>query len=135
MDKSNKEIQHLRVNGLISHLHTLKTLLRQGVAIRGSDETDANIIQFNLDKASADSDLKEFMRLRQYFGHAVIAEQEQMLVLNARRRVLGNIKDRQYFSIVANEATNISKVEQMSITIRTCTKDYQIQEHFIDIRE
>ena len=58
-----------------------------------------------------------------------------MLALNARRRVIGNIKDRQYFPIVADEATDISKVEQMSITIRTCTKDYQIQEHVIGIRE
>ena len=32
------ETQNLRMQGLISHLHTLKTLLRQGVPVRGGTD-------------------------------------------------------------------------------------------------
>ena len=71
-------------------MHTLKTLLQQGVAICGSDDSDSNIFRFNLDKTRTDSDLKEFMKSKQYFGHIVIADQEQMLVLNARRHVISS---------------------------------------------
>ena len=60
--ESNRKTQRSRVNGLISHLHALKTLLRQGVAIRGSDDSVSNIFQFNLDKAGTDYDFKEFTK-------------------------------------------------------------------------
>ena len=39
--------QELRRQGLVAHLHTLKTLLRQGVAIRGNTDLDSNIYQFS----------------------------------------------------------------------------------------
>ena len=80
---SSVAITFADINGLISHLHTLKTLLRHGMAIRRSDDSDSNIFQFNLNKARTDSDLKEFMKSKQYFWHVVFAEQEQMLILNA----------------------------------------------------
>ena len=35
--------------------------MRQGVAIHGSDDSDSNIFQLNLDKVRTDSNLKEFI--------------------------------------------------------------------------
>ena len=51
LDDHAKEKQRLRRHGLISHLNTLKTLLRQGIAIRGHSDENSNIYQFNKDKA------------------------------------------------------------------------------------
>ena len=113
----------------------MKTLLRQGIAIRGKDETNANIFQLNLDKARTDDNLRVFLRSKSYFGHALLAEEEQMLVLNARIKVLDEIRENGHFGVIADEATDISKKEQMSITLRTCTKDYTVKEYFIGIRE
>ena len=135
LDKQISEQQEQRFKGLISHLCTLKTLLRQGIAIRGKDETNSNIFQLNLDKARTDDNFRVFLRSKSYFGHALLAEQEQMLVLNARIKVLDEIRENGHFGVIADEATDISKKEQMSITTRTCTKDYTVKEYFIGIRE
>ena len=37
--------------------------------------------------------------------------------------------------MIADEATDVSKMEQMSITLRACTKDFVFKEYFIGIRE
>jgi len=37
------EKQELRRQGLISHLQTLQTLLRQGIAVRGDTDLESNI--------------------------------------------------------------------------------------------
>ena len=57
------------------------------------------------------------MKSKQYFGYVAIAEHEQMLVLNARRYVIGNIRDRHYFSIIADGAADIRKVSEFSIYV------------------
>ena len=50
--------QQLRREGLISHFHTLKTLLHQGVPIKRNTDLESNIYQFDLDKARGDKGLK-----------------------------------------------------------------------------
>ena len=42
------EKQQRRRQGLISHLRTMKILLRQGIAIRGNTDSHSNIYRFNL---------------------------------------------------------------------------------------
>ena len=50
LDDQMKELQKKRREGLIAHLQTMKTLLRQGLPIRGHNDVDSNIRQFNEDK-------------------------------------------------------------------------------------
>ena len=71
--------QQLRRQGLISHLYTLKTLLRQGVPIRRNTDYESNIYQFDLDKARNDKGLKLLLDEKHYVTvHDVLMEQEQM---------------------------------------------------------
>ena len=58
--------QQLRQEGLISHFHTLKTLLRQGVPIRGNTDLESNIYQFDPDKARGDKGLKLLLDEKHY---------------------------------------------------------------------
>ena len=48
----NEELQRKRGEGLIAHLSTMTTILRQGIAIRLVDDEESNLMQFNNDKAS-----------------------------------------------------------------------------------
>ena len=74
--------QNLRMQGLISHLHTLKTLLRQGVPVRGGTDEDSNSYQFNLDKAVTDNGLQLLLKEKHYvLAHDILEEQKQMLSL------------------------------------------------------
>ena len=86
------EKQNLRMQSLISHLHTLKTLLRQGVPVRGGTDENSNIYQFNLDKAVTDNGLQLLLKEKHYvLAHNILEEQKQMLVLEARRDLLDRI--------------------------------------------
>ena len=66
----------------------MKTLLRQGLPIRGKTDNNSNIHQFNLDKAQGDENLQLFLNENKYFSHEILEEQEQRLVLNARRSLI-----------------------------------------------
>jgi hypothetical protein len=121
---------------LVAHLHTLKTLLRQGVAIRGNTDLDSNIYQFNLDKARNDKALKLLLDEKHYVTvHDILSEQEQMLVLSARRNLLNKILGKRFYSILADESSDVSKTEQLSFSVRTCDDSYKVSEDFIGIYE
>jgi hypothetical protein len=128
--------QELRRQGLVAHLHTLKTLLRQGVAIRGNTDLDSNIYQFNLDKARNDKVWKLLLDEKRYvIVHDILSGQEQMLVLSARRNLLNKILGKRFYSILADESSDVSKTEQLSFSVRTCDDSYKVSEDFIGIYE
>ena len=128
--------QNLRMQGLISHLHTLKTLLRQGVPVRGGTDEDSNIYRFNLDKAVTDNGLQLLLKEKYYvLAHDILEEQKQMLVLEARRDLLDRIRQCEFFSIIADESSDVTKREQLSFSFRTCNDEYEVSEDFIGIFE
>ena len=129
------EQQQLRQRGLLAHLNTLKTLLRQGVAIRGDTDKESNIMQFNLDKSTLEPGLKLLLDDNKYISHGCIEEQEQLIILEVRRKLADEIRRKEFYSIIVDEATDITKTEQLSISIRTCNENYEISEDFIGIRE
>ena len=112
---------------------TLKTLLRQGLAIRRRDSFESNFYQFNKDKAEYVPGLKLLMKEKIYMSNDVVAEMEKMLVLTARRQILCSINGKQFFAIIADESAYISKTEQISISFRTASQAYDIKEEFIGI--
>lgn len=124
--------QQLRRNGLVAHLSTLKTLLRQGVSIRGTDD-ESNIMQFNLDKSAHEPGLIVLMADKRFMSHSVLQEQNQLLVLETRKNLVTDIQEKEFYSIIADEACDITKAENLSISIGTCDEDYAITEDFLGI--
>ena len=128
--------QQLRREGLISHFHTLKTLLRQGVPIRGNTDLESNIYQFDPDKARGDKGLKLLLDEKHYVTvHDVLMEQEQMLVLNARKHLINNILSKAFYFILSDESSDVSKKEQLSFSVRICNENYEVSEDFVGIYE
>ncbi|XP_028407534.1 uncharacterized protein LOC114530150 [Dendronephthya gigantea] len=132
IDSQIKEQQRLRRQGLVAHLNTLKTLLRQGVAIRGHTDEDSNIIQFNKDKAIDHEGLNLLLKENQYMSHDILVEQEETLVLRARRSLIDDINASKFYAIICDESSDISKNEQ-SFSVRHCTEDYDVLEDFIGV--
>ena len=133
IDDQHKKQQHLRRTGLIVHLNTMKTLLRQGLAIRGHQDEESNIIQFNKDKATNNTGLHLLMSENRYFSREILNEQERLIVLNARRTLVEEINSNNFYSIICDEASDISKLEQLSFSVRTCNNSYETFENFIGI--
>ncbi|XP_028414610.1 zinc finger MYM-type protein 1-like [Dendronephthya gigantea] len=132
IDSERRKQQQLRQTGLVAHLDTMKTLLRQGLAIRGHQDEESNIAQFNRDKAKSNPGLKMLIS-EKYFSHDILNEQERLIVLNARRTLVEEINSNNFFSIICDEASDISKLEQLSFSVRTCNNSYETTENFIGV--
>ena len=114
-------------------MDTFKTLLRQGVPIRGHTDKDSNIFQFNKDKAVENAGLNLLLKENQYMSHDILAEQEEMLVLSARKRLLNDVNASEFYSIICDESSDISKTEQLSFSVRHCSETYEIFEDFLGV--
>ena len=133
LDHQVKEQQYLRRLELIAHLNTLKTLLRQGIAIRGHTDEASNIFQFNKDKAIDHPGLNLLLKENQYMSHDILAEQEKNLVLSARKSLINDINASRFYSVICDESSDISKTEQLSFSVRHCGDNYEIMEDFIGV--
>ena len=109
----------------------MKTLLRQGLAIRDHTDEESNIIQFNKYKEKHNTGLHLFTSEYLYFSHEILNEQERLIVLDARRAVVQEINSNNFYSIICDEASDISKLEQLSFSVRTCNNSYEMFESFI----
>ena len=134
LDDQMKQLQKKRREGLIAHLQTMKTLLRQGLPIRGHDDVDSNTRQSNEEKVSNEG-LTLLLKENLYVSHDVLTEQEELIVLNARRQLLLKIttKTAAFYSIIRGESSDIPKTEQLSFSVRYCTDTYDIHEDFTGV--
>ena len=67
----------------------------------------------------------------QYFSHEILNDQERLIVLNARRALVQEINSNNFYSIICDEASDISKLEQLSFSVRTCNNSYETFKSFI----
>ena len=58
-----------------------------------------------------------------------------MLVLCARRELLGTIQQKCFFTILADGSSDIAKKEQFTFSIRTCIGEYEVSEGSVGITE
>lgn len=133
LDDQVKLRQSLRYQGLIAHFRTLKTLLRQGISIRGHTDEDSNIIQFDRDKANDNKGIELLLKENQYFSHRIISEQEELIALEARKTLLNEVRSCDFYAIICDESSDISKTEQLSFSIRYCDEFYKVSEQFLGI--
>ena len=54
---------------------------------------------------------------------------------NFQRHFLDDIKNVRWYAIIADEATAVSGTEQMSVSIRWVSKDYEVHEDILGIKE
>ena len=69
----------------------------------------------------------------QYFLHEILNEQERLIVFDARQRLVHEMNAKNFDSIICDEASDISKVEQLSFTVHTCKDSYKTSEDFLGI--
>ena len=68
-------------------------------------------------------------------AHDILEEQKQILFLEARRDLLDRIRQCEFFSILADESSDVTKKDQLSFSIRRCNDQYKVSEDFIGIFE
>ena len=110
---------------------------RQGLPLRGHDETDQSLNRGNflelLELMSRSSpDLKRHLQGRTHYTSP--SSQNAMISLigdNIQRTIVKEAKESGMFAVICDETVDLSKVEQMSVCIRYVTNSLQVRERFL----
>lgn len=118
----------VRQQMLLKQISSLKYLLRQGLAVRGHDDLEGNLLQLLKLRSSDCTELTTWIRERRYFSPVILNEQISLMGLTVLRGLLNDIKAVQWFSIIADEATDISHKEQLTLCVRWVDMELTIHE-------
>uniref|UniRef100_H3A4M8 DUF4371 domain-containing protein n=1 Tax=Latimeria chalumnae TaxID=7897 RepID=H3A4M8_LATCH len=118
---------------LVIQLSSLHFLLRQGMAIRGHDELQGNLQQLLLLRAEDDPGVNAWISNRNYLSHDIVNEMISLMGNALLRSKLHQIRQCRWYAIIADEATDLSKQEQMTICIRWVDKFFEIHKDCIGL--
>jgi len=68
-----------------------------------------------------------WLQKREYISPAILDELVKLMGKAILRSILDDIKNIQWYAIIADKATDVSGTEQMSVSIRWVSKDYEVQ--------
>ena len=114
-------------------LSSLKFLLRQGLAVRGYDDLEGNLLQLLKLRSNDCTDLAMWVKERKYFSPVILNEQIALMGLTILRGLLSDIKEAHWFSIIADEATDVSNKEQLTLCVRWVDKELVIHEDPLEL--
>ena len=118
---------------LLKQLSSLKYLLRQGLVVRGRDDLEGNLLQLLKFRSSDCTELCTWISERKYFLPVILNEQISLMGLTVLRDLLNDIKAVQWFSIIADEATDLSHKEQLTLCRRCVDKELGIHEDPLEL--
>ena len=118
---------------LLKVLSSVKYLLRQGLALRGHKETDGNLYQLLALQAADDPFLGIWLKKDEYLSPQIINELITLSGNAVLREILAKIHSSTWFAVLADEATDVSNQEQLSLSVRWVDRDYVINEDFIGL--
>lgn len=122
---------------LLDVLRCLRYLARQGISLQGLDNND-NLTQLLLLMGTKDESITN--RLHEHKGYKYTHHDVQNELLNnmateVLRLKLSAIQERKFFSIIADEGTDVSNVEQLSFCLRSVDSELTVSEDFVGFYE
>ena len=129
--------QKFHRNMLQKVLLSVQYLSRQGLPLRGhredAESLEGNLYQLLLLLSKECQDMKSWIMKKEYTSPVIITELINMMGQAVLRNILSNINDAKWFSIIADEASDISHNEQLSLSIRWVDSAYDIHEECIGL--
>ena len=113
-----KQSQKTHQKMLKIQLSSLRFLLQQGFAIREHEELEGNLFQLLLLRKEECPELQQWIESKKYLSSDIINEMIGMTAHCVLRALLYDIREAVRYSLIADEATDISHKEQLCITIR-----------------
>ena len=124
---------------LMKVLHCVKYLARQGLSFRGHHEDsilmEGNLYQLLLLQSTDYPQLALWLKKRDYISPAIVNEIIKICGNTILRQLLVDIRAANYFSLIADEATDISHNEQICIAVRWVDSSYTIHEAALGVVE
>ena len=117
---------------LLKVLSSIQFLARQGLALRGHSEgVDAlqgNLLQLLLLRAQDCPRLDEWLRKKEYVSPQIVNELINLMGQAMLRQLVEEIREAKFYSLIADEATDISRQEQMCVSIRWIDSSFIVHE-------
>ena len=135
LDAAHKEQQLTRQRMLLKQLSSLKYLVRQGLAIRGHNDSEGNLMQLLCVRSEDDPDLKAWLADAKYLSPLIVNEQIKLFGELILRGLISEIRETPWFAVEADEASDVSFNEQMCVVIRWVNADYEIHEEPIGLMQ
>ncbi|XP_044869697.1 zinc finger MYM-type protein 1-like [Mauremys mutica] len=128
-----KESQSARI-ALHNIFTSVQYLAQQGIALRGHNDSDSNLMQLLLLRSTDSEELRQWLNRTKYkwISHEVINEIIEMMAMTALRKIVQKIKASKFYAIVMDETTDLSRKEQVRFSLRFfSSEDWEIYEEFI----
>ena len=131
----SKQLFHRKM--LMKLLRAISYLTRQGLLLRGHHEDknsfEGNLYQLLLLQSEDNPGMESWLHQRENISPDISKELITMMGQFILRSILVNIRKALWFSILADEATDISRNEQMSLCIRWVDESYFIHEDVLGL--
>ena len=137
MNAQSSTEQEFHKSMLFKLLRAIRFLGKQGLPLRGHNESaeafQGNLYQLLLLQAEECPKMISWLQQRDYISPMITDEIVNSMGQMILRGILKDIKSVQWFSIIADEATDISGTEQLSLSIRWVSKNYEVHEDILGV--
>ena len=119
-------------------LSNVRFLSRQGLAFRGDgEESDSNFRRLILLRSEDDSKLIDWIKQKtnKYTSAEMQNEMIKVMALRVLREIATSIRSAAFFTVMVDETTDISNVEQVVICLRWVTETFEVHEEFVGLYE
>ena len=122
---------------LLKFFSTLRYLARQGLATRGHIESEGNFLQLLQLRSEESPELSSWLKRREkWLSHDIQNELFEIMAHFVLKIILSSVKQSKYFTVIVDEATDVSFKEQVSICIQYVSSDtLAIHENFTGLYE
>lgn len=135
LNKQLKKDQQMHRKMLMIQLSSLRHLLRQGLAIRGHDQEEGNLMQLLSLRSEDCCELKGWLKDKNYLSSEIINEMISLMSRSVTLKLLEDIRGAYTYSLIADEATDITNKEQLCISLRWVDKIFTIHEDTLELVE
>ena len=137
MDSQLVERRQLEYKYLLEVIKCLRYLSRQGITLQGHNNNDNFPILLYL-PGTKDKNIMDHLdgKVSHKYNHQDV-QNELLNIMGAYvlREKLATIRDPKFFSIMADECTDLSNLEQLSFCARTVDDDLNVDEDFLGFYE
>uniref|UniRef100_H2XRJ7 Zinc finger MYM-type protein 1-like n=1 Tax=Ciona intestinalis TaxID=7719 RepID=H2XRJ7_CIOIN len=132
--KSYTKMQQNR-KALDAIFSTMLLLARQGLAVRGHTDERSNLHAVMGLLAKYNLDISRWLNQSSFtwLSHGTTNEILDTLGSSVLNEIVNPIKKAKYFSIIADETTDLSVSTQLSLCIRFVNCDFTVNEHLVDL--
>ena len=122
---------------LLKLLSCIRFLARQGLPLRGhhedSDSFEGSLYQLLLLQAQDCTSMNNWLFKREYISPVIVNELIMIMGQAVVRQILPSIKSTLWFSLIADEASDISHNEYLNISVRWVNSDFDVHEDVLGL--